>query len=190
MRVRLRNTAIQPRLIQGWRSSLRSALVGITALVFFSIHAASCQSLMSTKHYVHTIGDDVYDVTDRVEKEGWKIVSDWKLINPRPLPLTTKDRQLLADSLPGHLAGSYPEDTATLRGIDWHAVAAKATYAFSIMDGLCDDVYVVRLGLHGKPVAVYFQKCFESDELPPDLAPPPLRDEMWSTGMDTHYMNK
>lgn len=110
-------------------------------------------------------------VVDSWLDRGYKIIGKYKLLNPRPHPLTESDWLFIHKQLPAWMRKHYPNyrHTPTISQLSIDSLKSNTSYQFTLLhDGklLEEDVYLLSLPSSNvdQPLKIYIPKASVADE--------------------------
>lgn len=110
-------------------------------------------------------------VVDSWLDRGYKVIGRYKLLNPRPLPLTESDWLFIHKQLPAWVRNHYPNyrHTPTISQLPIDSLKSNTSYQFTLLqDGklLEEDVYLLSLPSPNvdQPLKIYIPKASVADE--------------------------
>ncbi|MBC9934916.1 hypothetical protein [Chitinophaga qingshengii] len=157
----------------------------VVLMMALTAYTSGCKSQnknsMSKEYTVQTL-EGPYPVNKRVEKLGYKVIGEWKLWNPNPLPVSDSDIVFIKTKLPEWLAekAGKPDDRAVsaFQQVPDTELRKQLRYSFTFFGpGLTEtDAYLLQLKYDNKPVNIYIPKSDSGIVYP-------FKDEEWNRNL-------
>ncbi len=134
-------------------------LIIILAIAFAAYNTPGCKN-MGDDYTVQTL-EGPYPVNKRVAQSGYKIIGEWKLWNPMPLPVSDSDIVFIKTKIPEWFADKpcRPDQPAitALQNMSADEMRKQLQYNFTFFSpGLTEtDAYLFQVKCDNKPVNVY-----------------------------------